>query len=242
MSSHPHNNLNDRQSNDSELETELQVLTAKSRMYRSIIDHSLPLLLVIFLGCWSDFHGRKVPILLASFTPVATSIALIICSSQPSMGGFAVGFAATIVKGLCGAEVVFAMGAYSYLVDRTEDAARTIRIGMLSAGYTLGVPAGISLGGQYMKLNLEYQTCFAISGGIGLIGVFLVLLLVDNKIVNKTDPDESQGSSSLIVTVKNHLVEYVTVIFKKRPGKDRTKIIWLIVAFIFTIAPILGKF
>jgi MFS family permease len=224
-----------------EIELESQEIAAEIRSIRSVIDHSVPLVIIIFLGQWSDSHGRKFPILVASLTPVVQAVALIICVHLKDLDGYAVGLTASISRSLCGAEVVFGMGAYSYLADRTTAAARTIRIGLLSAGYNLGVPIGSAVAGAVTSANLGYTINFSISAAIGLAGVLIVLFTVDNKVINPPDEEKENGCFTNVASAFKKFLGYIKVLFKNRDGYDRAKILLLVIAFIGTQAPIHGK-
>ncbi len=69
-----------RNASFSKNEAELQEIFAQHKIYRSILDHTFPILFVIFGGPWSDYYGRKGVLLVTTVGTVAYAVATLIGS------------------------------------------------------------------------------------------------------------------------------------------------------------------
>lgn len=155
-------------------------------------------------------------------------------------------------------EVAFGMAAYSYISDQSDHRYRTVRTGMLNAGYQLGIPLGFALASLATRKGLSYPTGFAISAAISLLGLVFIVMRVKNegaaereakKYDTQDKPVDKMGESGgkspscwSIVNPRNNFVQVVSLPFKKRANHGRVKIWCLLAAFIFSAAPIHGKF
>lgn len=69
-----------RAGNYSQKEREIQEIVAQHKIYRSVLDHTFPILFVIFVGPWSDYYGRKVPLLLSTLGTMLYALFTMICA------------------------------------------------------------------------------------------------------------------------------------------------------------------
>jgi hypothetical protein len=101
--------------------------------------------------------------------------------------------------------------------------------------------------------GLDYSTSFTISAMISLLGVGIVLLTVKNETkadrVQKSDnsfQDKEQNERIMsfwdIINPRNNFLQVIAFPFNKRGASIRMMILMLLVVFIFSAAPIHGKF
>lgn len=72
-----HNFRNETYKNDTE---QINTILAETKIYRSILDHSFPVIYVIFMGPWSDHYGRKLSLIIPFVGYIVQSIAYLICA------------------------------------------------------------------------------------------------------------------------------------------------------------------
>lgn len=176
-------NLND-------YEREVQKIIAAIEAWKSIIQTTLPTILVLFMGAWSDRTGnRKICILLPIFSEFITCISNILSTYF----FYEIPVEVTMVlEGLfvaaSGGWVMVFLGVFSYISDVTSDETRTFRIGLANLCMTAGVPIGTALSGVLLTY-LGYYGIFIICGIIYLV-TFLYGLLSLKTISKPPHPSE----------------------------------------------------
>ncbi|OXA52335.1 Proton-coupled folate transporter [Folsomia candida] len=239
-----------------EEEQEIQKIFAYHKSYRVLLDFTLPIIFVLFVGPWSDYYGRKIPLLVTSTGTALYAMVSLYCSFHVgTMDPLWVNLITAIPRCLTGGEVAFGMAAYSYISDKTDHKYRTVRTGMLNAGYQLGVPLGFSLVGLAARSGLSYSTSFSISVVFSLSAVVIVALTVKNEtkfdrmrnsgsgiVSKKRESGESNPTCWSIIDPRNNIISVIALPFKRREGNARMNILLLLLAFIFSAAPIHGEF
>ncbi|KPI98099.1 Proton-coupled folate transporter [Papilio xuthus] len=153
-------------------EKEVQKLISSIDIWKSVIHTSLPCILIMFLGAWSDRTGkRKICILLPIFGEFVTSINNLInvyffyeIPVQVTV------FLETIFPSITGGWVTMFLGVFSYISDITSEESRTFRVGMVNICLTAGLPVGIGLSGILLQ-RLGYYGIFSVTAVL----FFLVL-------------------------------------------------------------------
>ncbi|XP_072940659.1 proton-coupled folate transporter-like [Epargyreus clarus] len=222
-------------------ETEVQKVISNIESWKSIVQTTLPTLLVIIMGAWSDRTGnRKVCVLLPIFGEFMVCISNILStvffnevSVEVTM------FLEAFFPAITGGWVMVYLGVFSYISDITDEESRTFRVGLVNLCLTAGIPIGTALSGILLKL-LGYYGVFAISGSIYFITFTYGLLCLKNK----TKPGVSDTEKSEPVKIV-HLVSFVKdtamVAFKKREGNLRKKIILVLVIVAIIYGPNHGE-
>lgn len=161
--------LIDRKGNTSH-EGEVQAIISGIESWKSIIQTSIPTVLVIFMGAWSDRTGnRKVCILLpivgefmVSLTNILSTYFFYDISVEVTM------FLEAIFPAMTGGWVMVYLGVFSYISDITDEETRTFRVGLVNLCMTAGIPLGTAFSGILLKF-WGYYGVFALSGSIYMV-------------------------------------------------------------------------
>lgn len=159
-----------REGNFTHYESEAQKIISSIEQWRSVIQTSIPLFLVIFMGAWSDRTGNRkicilLPILGELLTCVSNLISTVFFDEIPVEVTM---FFEALFPALTGGWVMMYLGVFSYISDITDDASRTFRVGLVNLCMTAGIPIGTALSGILLRL-LGYYGIFTISGTICLL-------------------------------------------------------------------------
>lgn len=142
-------------------ESEVQKLTAGMAGWKMLVQSSLPAVLILFVGNWSDRHGRRKPCMLLPIVgEFCTSIGLLVCTFfYYELPIEAATFVEAVFPAMTGGWCVMFMSVFTYISDVTTEEDRTFRIGVVNIFFSIGMPIGIALSG------ILYQV-------IGFYGVF----------------------------------------------------------------------
>ncbi|XP_049772476.1 solute carrier family 46 member 3-like [Schistocerca cancellata] len=144
-----------------EQEAAVQQLVTAVLAWRAVLQASLPAAALLFLGAWSDRHGRRKPLMLTPvFGELAGALLLMLCVYCRSWPVEAAALAEALPPALTGGWVTAFMAIFSYMGDVTTPEERTLRIGVVNVCLMLGVPIGMALSGVLLR-------------AIGFYGVFL---------------------------------------------------------------------
>ncbi len=228
---------------------------AQIRRTRAILDYSIPIIFVLYQGSWSDVHGRKMSLLLPCFGFMLQAIALALSYFFQTWDGLTVVLVSSIPICLSGADVTFRMAALSYVSDISTEHGRTLRTGLISAAFTLGVPMGFALGGAAVKIAIRPEVAFLISAGICTVAFLTILIFVDNKPqrekLEETKSSDLPKSKSdaispetkrkcLSLDTIRSVVKALTLSFDGVSSSKRIQIMFLVFAIICINAPIQG--
>ncbi|XP_045492901.1 proton-coupled folate transporter-like [Colias croceus] len=214
--------LLEKRGNLSSYEAEVQTVISSIEAWKSVIQTSLPTILVIFMGAWSDRTGnRKLCILLPLFGEFCVCLSNIFStyffkeiSVELTM------FLEAFFPSITGGWVMVYLGVFSYISDITTPESRTFRVGLVNLCLTAGIPVGTALSGILLKI-WGYYGVFTISGFIYLITLLYGYIYLENR----TKPGTEKVKPFKITEVFSLVKETAVVAFKKRDGNLRKKII-----------------
>ena len=178
----------------------------------------------LFIGNWSDYHGRK-PLLILPFIGNILSYTFYILNYyffyELSSGYLLLGS----VAGAFGGYQAFNMGLYGYVSDVSTVVDRTMRLsilnGVFSLGYVLGTMTDAAL---YDRIG-DYYVIFGISIGFAVIGLIWSILIRESV---KTDASEKKAHKFFDL---DNVKQSMQTAFKKRPDNGRVNIILLVINF-----------
>lgn len=155
----------------------------------------------------------------------------------------------TIPKCLAGSDVTFRMAAQTYISDITAKSSRTVRTGLISAAFTLGVPIGFALGGAAVKTAMKLEMAFLCSAGICTFALIQIFLFVDNKpkIVSEQRKHDNNSNNTngakkwLTFSNSKSVLRSLILVFDGVSTSDRIQILVLIAAVVCINAPIQGE-
>ncbi|XP_041984599.1 proton-coupled folate transporter-like [Aricia agestis] len=151
--------------------TETQVLVADMTAWQSPLQSSVPAIMILFIGAWSDRTGnRKTLMLMPVIGEIISAIGLLFARyfflEWPL---WATAVIEALPTALSGGLSVALMGAYSYVADVTTVEERTFRIGIVGIIVTLGIPLGTSISG-ILEETVGYYGIFGINAGLYILG------------------------------------------------------------------------
>lgn len=218
-------------------EREIQKVVAGVQAVTSVIFSCITVLVVLFIGPWSDANGRKIPLLISvTGMMIMPSMMIVGYLNLGKIRALYMALLAMLPMTLTGGVVVFGMSAGSYICDTTTPKNRTVRMGVFSASVRSGTPIGFVVGGLLMKLQVGIVKSLLIS--VCLSGcAFLIVLLT----VKKGRPEEISVNGGEIA-VKNRreescwrkynpvskLIQAFAILFQKRDNPWRFYLLILV--------------
>ncbi|KAK6626714.1 hypothetical protein RUM44_009190 [Polyplax serrata] len=255
---------------------EVQVVVSTFHQNNDIASHLIPIVLALFIGAWSDRRGRKLLLLLGLGGKLWYSIWIVINSLQETWTLSQVIWTASLPSGLTGADLAIFAAAFSYISDITTLKNRTLRITVLDVTYLTSMPIGVALGKllfHYLNRTYAtyatYATMFSLNALLLLIALLysffrldwatnphqkplkLCCLNVKSKFIkNDNEKNVRQPYCFLDFFDKEHLIESIKTITRKRSTHGRGYLILLILAMgLYTFqrgtllcVPLMGKF
>ncbi|XP_038210472.1 proton-coupled folate transporter-like [Zerene cesonia] len=211
-----------KKDNLSSYEAEVQQVISSIEAWKSVIQTSLPTILVIFMGAWSDRTGnRKLCILLPLLGELCVCLSNILStyffkeiSVELTM------FLEAFFPSITGGWVMVYLGVFSYISDITNPESRTFRVGLVNLCLTAGIPVGTALSGILLKL-WGYYGVFTVSGLIYLITLLYGYFYLESR----TKPGTEKVKPFKVSEVFSLVKETAVVAFKKRDGNLRKKIV-----------------
>lgn len=149
--------------NYTEYEEEVQKLIANIQVWKNIVQTSIPVLLILFVGAWSDKTGRrKACILIPIIGEFLSCIGFIINTYFfYELPVEVTALTESIFPAITGGWFTNFIGVFSYIGDITTTENRTYRVGLVNMFMSLGYPIGSALSGVLLNW-------------IGYYGVFIV--------------------------------------------------------------------
>lgn len=179
----------------------------------------------LFVGAWSDTHGRK-PVLILPFIGNILSFLAYMAnyywmeelSSNHLLWGS--------IMGATGQYVCLNIGLYGYVSDVTTSEDRTMRLSILNGVFSAGYVAGVTLGGKLYKYAENYYLNFGLSVVFGVLGILYSAFFVKESAKVDTPAVDKRGFFNL-----GNVRDSLNVAFKPRPNNGRVHVILLIVNF-----------
>lgn len=219
-----------------QLEALLMVTDMQS--WQSPLQSSVPALVVLFVGAWSDRTGnRKALMLIPIVGELISSLGLILATfffmEWPL---WVTALIEAVPSALSGGQTIALMGSYSYIADVTSIESRTFRIGVVAVIVTLGFPFGTSISGVLTQ-SLGYYGVFTIGFVLYVIGFIYTVLRIHD-----VNPVETEGTWIEKLTEffnPKNVWDTLSVLFQAK-RRQRVKIILVICAHIVILGPVIG--
>lgn len=234
--------IQQKTSNDSFEEREVQAQVAYMTAWRMPLQTALPAVIILFVGAWSDKTGRRKPcMLIPMIGEFTTSLGLMLCTYYFLEWPLEV---AGVIEGLppalLGGWATMFMAIFSYLADHTTPEERTFRIGIVNVFISVAVPVGTALSGIMLK-GLGFYGVFAVCLVIYVIGFIYGLSTIKDKRIEKVEGDKKANCCVELFDIK-YVLDTFMVLFKPRTQNKRLRTILLIVVYILVAGPVHGIF
>ncbi|XP_048197536.1 solute carrier family 46 member 3 [Perognathus longimembris pacificus] len=183
----------------------------------------------------SDSYGRKLPMVLSSIGALATSIWLSLLSYFTFP--YQLLIASTFIGALCGNYTTFWGACLAYIVDQCkEHKQKTIRIAIVD--FLLGIVSGLTgLASGYFIRELGFACSFFISAVVLTVNLTYILFFL-------SDPMKESLSPNIIMSCSERLKDLfyrAYLLFKNRPGKQRSLLCLLIFITVIYFFVIIGS-
>ncbi|KAK3872835.1 hypothetical protein Pcinc_022090 [Petrolisthes cinctipes] len=215
-------------------QTSVQEEVSTINMYLELLTNIPAVFFALFLGSWSDKHGRKIPMLLP---PCGSLIATLVYLGNaywfesPSMYILL----AAIPRALTGSLITLLLSCFSYMADITKMQSRTMRIAFLDMGFAIGPPIGL-LSSDILFSKFGYLGVYGVSAVFFFIAVLYTVVRVEdtrgryskyNR--HRTELAQPPGNMCKDLCDVNNVRDTFRTAMKPRPHKGRTKILLLMV-------------
>lgn len=139
---------------------EVETLTAHWNLYISLGGLSLSLLVVPFLGSWSDKAGRR-PLLIIPNLGLAleTVVYLIVMYLRLPVGYFLLG---RMLSGISGDFYCILASSFAYIADTSDSRSRTVRVAILESCLGLSGMMASIIGGQWKRTQGYINPCWLV--------------------------------------------------------------------------------
>ncbi|CAH1709564.1 unnamed protein product [Aphis gossypii] len=147
--------------------------------WRAFIQYTIPIVLIILAGPWSDSHGRRrkplilLPIIGQVLTDSLCILNVYFWNWPPQIAAL---FEA-ITPGLFGARNTFWVGVISYISDTTTNESKTLKFGIINATYTISTLVGTGLAG-FLNVGLGFYGAFLVPIMLNLIAFTVCIILI----------------------------------------------------------------
>ncbi|XP_022224755.2 proton-coupled folate transporter [Drosophila obscura] len=207
------------------IEAQVQAYAANIMMINAILESTIPAIVSLFLGPWSDKFGRR-PILLSTFTGFLLSAGILIVLTQIAAvtninpWWFLLAAVPSVFSGgTCALVTVL----YCHVSDVATESARAMRMVSMEASLGLGMMAG-SMAGGYIYAGVGAATLFILVGSLIAVALLYIIFLVPESL----KPENLQSESRIRGFFRFDLVKnLVMTCCKKRENYDRA-IIWMV--------------
>lgn len=222
-------------------EQETQKIVASINGYKSIMQSVLPILILLFLGSWSDRHARRKPCMILPVvgeigTTVGSLISLYFFYELPVEFNC---FAEAIPQGLGGGWYTMCVGVFTYVSQISSEENRTLRIGAVSVLATISLGLGSTMSGILFN-KLGFYGVFLLSIAMYVIALIYIHFRIEDLEEVKDLSTPKRGFLRDFFDV-SHIKETIRVAFKKGPRNRKKRICAIMLLLMVTIAPFIGK-
>ncbi|KAJ8925713.1 hypothetical protein NQ315_009560 [Exocentrus adspersus] len=224
--------LSGRHENFSSQNDEIQILISNMHSWQQPVQSFMPLLLVLFLGSYSDRHRWRKPFLLLPvlgelFGGLGCILSVVYMKLWPLE---AQGISQKIIPSLFGGQTMLVMATTSYIADVSSVEMRTLRLGIVQIVLSVCNPTVSMFSGILFK-EIGYIGILAISVTLNFTAFIYGLCWI-----KEFSTKEERSAKSFLADIfdPSHAIDTFKLLFKKTPGNNRTHIILLItVIFIY---------
>ena len=152
-------------------EQEVQKLTASVAVWKNVVQTAIPVLLILFVGAWSDKTGkRKACIMLPIVGEFMACLGFIVNTYFFDLPVEVSAFTEAIFPAITGGWFTNFIGVFSYIGDITTEENRTYRVGLVNMFMSLGYPIGSALSGVMLSW-VGYYGVFTVSSSLYLFSL-----------------------------------------------------------------------
>lgn len=214
-------------------------LVAKMTTWQSPVQSSIPAIVILNVGAWSDKTGNRKALMLMPVVGEIISSAGLLLTTYYFLEWplWSTALIEALPSALTGGYAIALMGSYSLIADLTTVESRTFRIGLVGIIVTLGVPFGTSISGVLTEA-VGFYGIFGINLALYVIAFIYTFFRIKNVRTVKLEGSTCQKVLDFIHP--KNVWDTISLVFMSR-GKQLTQIILVICAHIVIMGPAFGK-
>ncbi|XP_072942586.1 lysosomal proton-coupled steroid conjugate and bile acid symporter SLC46A3-like isoform X2 [Epargyreus clarus] len=238
-----------RDRNTTGLEEEMkqvQTLVARIMAWKFPLQTTIPAVMALFIGAWSDkTKKRKICILFPFTGEIITNIGLLLATYYfYELSLTATALIEALPAAFTGSYIIIFMGMYSFMADRTTMENRTFRLGLVAICVSLGTPTGTALSGILLRA-LGYYGVFSLLLVLHIVSVIYGILRIEDVIPVEETKSSANQTSENNVNKRLHEVfglvaNTVMVAVRPRAFRLRTQIFMVLALYIIMVGPLYG--
>lgn len=181
-------------------ERDAQKLLASAMAARTYISATVPCVLALFAGAWSDKTGHR-----KMFLIISIGGQFLICINNMINVYFfmelplqVLVYSEAILEGFSGGWCIFFLSAFSYISAITTDETRTFRMGLINFSLTVGFPIGMGLSGVMLS-NFGYYGCYGFAASLHLLNMSYNIFVLK-------EPARSKDQKKVLVIIYISLI------------------------------------
>ncbi|VVC29234.1 Hypothetical protein CINCED_3A024610 [Cinara cedri] len=232
-------------------EVQVQQAVADMLIWQTVIQSSIPCVLVIFIGSWSDRNRKRKPCMLVPVLgELMRNAGLLLCVFYfYELPMEVAGLVESVPTSLTGGLTVLYLAAFSYMGDISSIKNRTLRVGLMNLFFGAAWPIGAALSGilfqKYGFLGVYYisTVLYLLAGLYGLVRIKENPGPAVGAITNGSVDKTQKPCMYLITDFFNmkHIREALRVTFKKGPRKRWVQLIMLMFIIVVVQGPMQGE-
>lgn len=200
----------------------VQRLVNQYNVYRHIVEYLPALGVVLLLGAWSDWRGRRLPILVPALGQLLLGLGLVANSYWWSLPPAFI-LLAYLPAGLTGATVGLFMGVYAYVSATSTPKARTTRMAVVGVILFLASPVGKYFG-AVLYARGGYVAVFGTMVTLDFLGVLYILARLEEH-PGGARAETSSKAGVCEALSPAHLKDTLLAVWRPREGRARTHIL-----------------
>ncbi|XP_034835655.1 probable peptidoglycan muropeptide transporter SLC46 [Maniola hyperantus] len=215
-----------------QLEEEVQKYATFVSMVRIIVESVAPAVLSLFLGVWSDTHGRKPLVVWPLFGMSISAGLVVVYSMLPSLGPWWF-ILTSIPMSLAGGFTALFTGSFCYISDITSTDKRSLRMTVVEASVSAGSVIG-AVASSYVLRAVGIVYLLLIAATLFVIAYVFTTICLKESLVGAV-----QGNVRSVLDFKL-IKSMLSECFKKRPNRGRAQILLLTFANCLSIFIMFG--
>ncbi|KAI5635114.1 major facilitator superfamily domain-containing protein [Phthorimaea operculella] len=219
--------------------TQSQILVAHMSAWRQPLQSSLPAILMMNVGAWSDRTGNRKALMLVPLIGELVCAVLLILATYYFLEWplWATSLIEALPPALTGGLSIALMGSYSYIADVTTAEDRTFRLGIVGVIVTLAIPIGTSISGVLTDA-VGYYGIFGINAALNIIGFVHTYFRVHD--VNKKETAGTLWEKIIEFFHPKNIWSTFSLVVMSR-GRRLFQILLIIFAHMVIVGPVFGE-
>ncbi|CAH0550991.1 unnamed protein product [Brassicogethes aeneus] len=211
---------------------QIQTLIANMHSWQSPLQTVMPLILILFLGSFSDrYKWRKpfliVPLIGELFAVVGCILCVVFMKSWPLE---AQGISQTVIPSFFGGQTMVVMASFAYIADVSTLEMRTLRIGIVQIVLNACTPFAHSFSGKLFEI-IGYYGILLIAAGFYTFGILYGYFCIKEP----RTPVKSKNGILRDIFDPTHAIDTLNLLVKKEKGNNRVYILlMMIIMFVFS--------